>query len=38
MTNDECSSGETFSSSAILWIVIAVALGVLSVIGIGSAF
>ena len=37
MTQGETGSGETFSSSAILWIVIAAALGVLGVIGIGLA-
>ena len=37
MTEDECSSGEAFSSSAILWIGIALALGVLSALGIGIA-
>ena len=37
MTQGETGSGETFSSSSIVWLVVALALGVLGVIGIGLA-
>lgn len=37
MTKGESSSGETFSSSSVVWLVIALALGALGALGIGIA-